>query len=37
MGSCYKKEIFNADVRQGFMGWAEMVRMRKGLRGAASA
>jgi hypothetical protein len=32
MGSCCKKEIFNADVRQCFMGWAEMVRVRKGLK-----
>ncbi|KAL6609962.1 hypothetical protein ACP70R_034366 [Stipagrostis hirtigluma subsp. patula] len=37
MGSCYKKEIFNEHVQQGVLGWAQKVKMRKGLKGAASA
>jgi len=36
MGSCYKKEIFNEHVQQGVLGWAQKVKMRKGLKGAAS-
>ncbi|XP_066360744.1 MLO-like protein 1 isoform X1 [Miscanthus floridulus] len=37
MGSCYKKEIFNEHVQQGVLGWAQKVKMRKGLKGAAAA
>lgn len=37
MGSCYKKEIFNEHVQQGVLGWAQKVKMKKGLKGAASA
>ncbi|KAL6877208.1 hypothetical protein ACP4OV_012879 [Aristida adscensionis] len=37
MGSCYKKEIFNEHVQQGVLGWAQKVKMRKGLKGAADA
>ena len=36
MGSCYKKEIFNEHVQQGVLGWAQKVKVRKGLTGAAS-
>ena len=36
MGSCYKKELFNEHVQQGVLGWAQKVKMRKGLKGAAS-
>ncbi|KAF8765607.1 hypothetical protein HU200_008098 [Digitaria exilis] len=36
MGSCYKKEIFNEHVQQGVLGWAQKVKMKKGLKGAAS-
>lgn len=36
MGSCYKKEIFNEYVQQGVLGWAQKVKMRKGLKGAAT-
>ncbi|KAF8784007.1 hypothetical protein HU200_000032 [Digitaria exilis] len=35
-GSCYKKEIFNEHVQQGVLGWAQKVKMKKGLKGAAS-
>ena len=36
MGSCYKKEIFNEHVQQGVLGWAQKVKVRKGLTRAAS-
>ncbi|GJN14432.1 hypothetical protein PR202_gb01258 [Eleusine coracana subsp. coracana] len=36
MGSCYKKEIFNEHVQQGVLGWAQKVRMKKGLKGTLS-
>ncbi|CAN6333038.1 unnamed protein product [Urochloa humidicola] len=36
MGSIYKKEIFNEHVQQGLLGWAQKVKMRKRLKGAAS-
>ncbi|CAN6337575.1 unnamed protein product [Urochloa humidicola] len=36
MGSCYKKEIFNEHVQQGVLGWAQKVKMKKGLKGAAT-
>ncbi|CAL4893622.1 unnamed protein product [Urochloa decumbens] len=36
MGSNFKKEIFDVHVQQGLLGWAQMVKMRKGLKGAAS-
>ncbi|KQK06217.1 MLO-like protein 1 isoform X1 [Brachypodium distachyon] len=32
MGSFYKKEIFNDHVQQGVLGWAQKVKMRKGLK-----
>jgi mlo protein len=32
MGSCYK-EIFNEHVQQGVLGWAQKVKMRRGLKG----
>lgn len=38
MGSFYKKEIFNDHVQQGVLGWAQKVKMRKGLKeGSAGA
>ncbi|XP_006655330.1 MLO-like protein 1 [Oryza brachyantha] len=38
MGSFYKKEIFNDHIQQGVLGWAQKVKMRKGLReGGAGA
>lgn len=37
MGSCYKKEIFNEHVQQGVLGWAQKVKMRKGLKKGAAA
>ncbi|TVU19407.1 hypothetical protein EJB05_35553 [Eragrostis curvula] len=36
MGSCYKKEIFNEHVQQGVLGWAQKVKMKKGLKGTLS-
>jgi mlo protein len=33
MGSCYKKEIFNEHVQQGVLGWAQKVKMKRGLKG----
>uniref|UniRef100_A0A0D9WGK9 MLO-like protein n=1 Tax=Leersia perrieri TaxID=77586 RepID=A0A0D9WGK9_9ORYZ len=35
MGSSYKKEIFNDHVQQGVLGWAQKVKMRKGLKEGA--
>uniref|UniRef100_A0A0E0L2L8 MLO-like protein n=1 Tax=Oryza punctata TaxID=4537 RepID=A0A0E0L2L8_ORYPU len=37
MGSFYKKEIFNDHVQQGVLGWAQKVRMRKGLKEGGAA
>ncbi|XP_062231392.1 MLO-like protein 1 [Phragmites australis] len=37
MGSCYKKEVFNEHVQQGVLGWAQKVKMKKGLKGGARA